>query len=51
MGAGGLPFGMPFNGYNGLAQAFVIGAGFIGADKVALVLGDNIFTAQGWGVN
>src|SRR5438105_7039766 len=28
---------------NGLAQAFVIGAGFIGKDSVALVLGDNIF--------
>ncbi len=28
---------------NGLAQAFVIGADFIGADSVALVLGDNIF--------
>ena len=28
---------------NGLAQAFVIGADFIGQDSVALVLGDNIF--------
>ncbi len=28
---------------NGLAQAFVIGADFIGNDSVALVLGDNIF--------
>jgi glucose-1-phosphate thymidylyltransferase len=28
---------------NGLAQAFVIGADFIGDDSVALVLGDNIF--------
>ncbi|HMK25865.1 MAG TPA: glucose-1-phosphate thymidylyltransferase RfbA [Chitinophagaceae bacterium] len=32
---------------NGLAQAFVIGAGFIGADKVALILGDNIFHGIG----
>ncbi len=33
----------------GLAQAFVIGADFIGADPVALVLGDNIFFGSGLG--
>jgi glucose-1-phosphate thymidylyltransferase len=32
---------------NGLAQAFVIGADFIGDDSVALVLGDNIFHGSG----
>lgn len=34
---------------NGLAQAFVLGADFIGADSVALVLGDNIFYGPGLG--
>jgi len=34
---------------NGLAQAFVLGADFIGDEASALVLGDNIFYGQGMG--
>lgn len=34
---------------NGLAQAFVLGADFIGSDAAALILGDNIFYGSGMG--
>ncbi|MBB5854725.1 glucose-1-phosphate thymidylyltransferase RfbA [Amycolatopsis umgeniensis] len=49
----GSQFGLSFSyaeqaAPNGLAEAFVIGADFIGDDEVALVLGDNIFYGQGF---
>lgn len=49
----GSDFGMHFSyaeqpSPDGLAQAFIIGADFIGSDSVCLVLGDNIFHGQGF---
>ena len=48
----GKQFGLTFtyavqNSPDGLAQAFIIGADFIGDDTVAMVLGDNIFAGHG----
>jgi len=34
---------------DGLAQAFILGADFIGNDTVAMILGDNIFSGRGLG--
>src|SRR6516225_8320989 len=48
----GSDFGVRFNyahqdSPRGLADAFIIGADFIGTDRVALILGDNIFYGHG----
>ena len=38
---------MPYKSPDGLAQAFIIGADFIGTDSVCLILGDNIYYGGG----
>jgi glucose-1-phosphate thymidylyltransferase len=50
----GTPMGMKFSykeqpAPEGLAQAFILGEEFIGADPVCMILGDNIFYGQGFG--
>lgn len=39
------------NDPNGLAESFLIGEDFIGDDKVALILGDNLFYGSGFGTD